>query len=488
MTKLNKQMGFVLSQEQQDIILAIRSNNYSLIKINAVAGAAKSSTLKAIALDNTDKNITYIVFSKEQQLEAKREFPSNTEPRTIHSLALEIVKTALPDLQIGYISYKDIKANIAYEVKLSIIDAFDKFCLSKFLSIKEFMLKTNISKDFEKHIKSLMEKTINGDIKCTHNAYLKLAVIFMNKGTVSVTEKDMLFLDEAGDTSGCAIMLFELISAKIKILVGDSEQAIFSFMYLENAFVHFHGKGITLHLTTSFRCSENIAAKIQAFSREYIDDKFIFNGTTYTNPTNTTTCYISRTNSALIDRILRYEEQEMPYNLTRDPKYSFQLINDLASLSDKHERFVSDGEFNYINEDLEEYYRSMALQSQYKTPLKYINFLHGDNQTIKSTTSLIGKHGNSKIWAMFESAKRNYKRKIKASTTLSTAHSSKGLSFDTVIILEDFNKYIEDGIQELIEAPDSKDAQERMRLAYVVLSRARHTVKDCSFWNMNSLT
>ena len=57
------------------------------LKINALAGTGKTSTLRAIAHNLPQKKVLYLAFNKSVQTEASESFPKNVYARTIHSLA-----------------------------------------------------------------------------------------------------------------------------------------------------------------------------------------------------------------------------------------------------------------------------------------------------------------------------------------------------------------------------------------------------------------
>jgi superfamily I DNA/RNA helicase len=256
-------------------------------------------------------------------------------------------------------------------------------------------------------------------------------------------------------------------------------------MHLENAFNHFRDIGSVCHLTKSFRCSDHIAEHVTEFMQKYLDKNFEFHGQNYPKEEYNTTCYISRSNAALIEMIIELERIGVPYNLTRDPKYAFRLINDLASLSIESRRLITDSEYEFLNDDILEYYDSMLLQSDFNSPIAYILELYGEeDKTLYRNIKTMRSIGREKIWAAYESAKRHYKMKKKADITLSTAWSSKGLSFDTVVIMDDFNRYVNKAIENLDSGDGTEDDKEVIRLAYVALTRARYQVRDCTFWDI----
>ncbi|OPX18911.1 MAG: hypothetical protein BZ151_12040 [Desulfobacca sp. 4484_104] len=74
-----------LTDEQRAIIAALP--HHKSIKVYALAGTGKTTTLKAIAQAYPKAKMLYLAFNKAIADEAKSKFPPNVEVRTVHSLA-----------------------------------------------------------------------------------------------------------------------------------------------------------------------------------------------------------------------------------------------------------------------------------------------------------------------------------------------------------------------------------------------------------------
>lgn len=81
--------SYAPTQEQQDVIDAVLAGKN--VKVQALAGAGKTSTVEALARrlqkDEPKSRGIYIAFNKSVQTEAEGRMPKNVEPRTGHSLA-----------------------------------------------------------------------------------------------------------------------------------------------------------------------------------------------------------------------------------------------------------------------------------------------------------------------------------------------------------------------------------------------------------------
>ena len=80
-------MQLTPTQEQQDILNAFKE--HKVMKVNAVAGSGKSSTLRLLAQEHTQPSL-YVCFNKQNAVEASKSFPSHTDCRTVHSLAYSV--------------------------------------------------------------------------------------------------------------------------------------------------------------------------------------------------------------------------------------------------------------------------------------------------------------------------------------------------------------------------------------------------------------
>ena len=88
---------FTPTFEQKAVIEAVMTGKNVVVR--ALAGTGKTSTLKLAAKrlqeEKPDKNITYIVFNKAAQEESAKEFPKNTDVRTVDSIGYNNVSTEL---------------------------------------------------------------------------------------------------------------------------------------------------------------------------------------------------------------------------------------------------------------------------------------------------------------------------------------------------------------------------------------------------------
>lgn len=474
-----------LTKEQLEIIAEAKSGKTKLIKINAVSGAGKTSTLVEIEKALKPKSGRYLAYNAAIAGEAKEKFGNNIECSTIHSMAYRNVVSPF-GLKVGFLRAKDITERIPYGRKLLVFEAMEKFFLSKYTNIEYFINEeyeqiTNKEIDI---IKAMMNKMKAGSISCTHGFYLKLFHIMLENGIIDFEEIDLLMLDEAGDVNPVTLEIFKLLKAKLKVLVGDDNQNIYSFNNTINGFEELKDEGTLMSLSKSFRVSSKIAEKVESFCHEYLDKNLIFEGRDYgSNYETKTVAHISRTNSSVVGNMIDLERKNKKYNITKSAKTMFELPLIILNLKPGCE--ILNPQYKFLSEDTDDYYDSLVLQREYQSLFGYIMSLHSDDISIKSACSLILKYGASAIFNTYKTAKSHEVGEDIYETTLTTAHSSKGLEFDTVIIDDDMNEKLDDILKnyEGLESENnkiinllSKEEKEEFRLYYVATTRAKHVL------------
>lgn len=268
--------------EQQNIIKAYSETK--LMKITAAAGAAKTTTLTMLAESNDDFGL-YLAFNKAMAEEAANKFPSHVVCRTTHSMAYAVfgrgLRNKLQRPRGGYVNVAGTNAEVLryYNIKLPYNVNRNLFGLGIKMTVARFESSSD-SKLTEKHvpnsvIESLEEKAkqkfleeIDGSnvkklmldnavklwkdrcdtcspVLATHDTYLKLYQLSKPK-----LDYDVIYLDEAQDTSDCVLDIVLNQDCKV-VIVGDSRQAIYEWRGAVNAMNKVQGK--TMTLSQSFR-------------------------------------------------------------------------------------------------------------------------------------------------------------------------------------------------------------------------------------------
>ncbi len=278
-----------------------------------------------------------------------------------------------------------------------------------------------------------------------------------------------LVVHNCGDINNVTLEIFKALPAVLKIMVGDPFQNIYSFNHTVNGFKALKNIGVTKSLSTSFRCSEEVADRVESFCQRYLDKDFVFKGIKHNSNIIKTEAIISRTNSGMIEYMIKLANANISFNLTRSPQEIFSDVLTLMNLKDGC-KITSQG-LKFIQPDVDTYFKSKTLPVRHKTCLIYINHLHGtEERSIRTAFNMIVTYGASKIYDAYKFAKQCDKDHKDHTLTLTTAHSSKGLSYDKVTIANDFDL---DAIIEMKIDEMSPSCVEELRLYYVAISRAR---------------
>lgn len=418
----------LLSEEQQTILQSAQtlfsSQEDSLIQISARSGSGKTFMLSNITNKLNPASGMYLAYNKSIAEESKGKFPDSISCRTTHSLAYGNIVKAL-GLTVGFFSYKNIKERIEFEEKLIIVDIIEKFCLSDSTDIQE-LSDGKYNKKLVDIAQSYIRKMQSKEIDCTHSFYLKLYQLSLKAGIIKPKKLDLLMLDEAGDINEVTLSIFKLIPAKLKILVGDNHQNIYSFNGTINGFKALKGVGEYYELTKSFRVSSFIARGVELFCQKYLDDKVKFIGVDYrhSDMKTETHAYISRTNANMIGRMIILDEHHIQYNLVRPAKSIFELILILVHLRPNGDIF--NAKFKYLQNEANEWNEDESLKRLYPTLFSYIADVNEGDMEIASAMSLISRFGKDTIISTYTSAVKHEKVTKKHMVTLTTAHSSKG--------------------------------------------------------------
>ena len=470
-------MTLKLTKEQQNVVDYIQNStkDSELILIDSVAGSGKTSVLKAIADTMTSGKGLYLAYNKAIATSSKSKFPSSIHCCTTHSLAYRAV--VIPQkLKVGFFGAKEIKDKISYKDKILLAEDIREFCLSSHLSYEEYAQKNKrVNIVLANKYLNLMAQ---GTIECSHDFYLKNFHLSLATNDIVYPKYDLLMLDEAGDLNEVTLEIFKLLPARIKVAVGDPFQNIYSFNHTINCFERLEGQGTTFKLSKSFRVPESIAASIQNFCNNYLDPDMKFEGIVPASTTIKTRGYISRTNTGLINKLIELNEDRTPYGLVRKAKEIFKVPLMVAGL--KYQGMIYDPAYKQLQEDVNDWHDNVDnVKLESKTLLSYLMLKYDEDVSLKQAINLITKHGKSMIFEAYAEASKHEGKT--QDFTLLTAHSSKGLEFDEVILAPDMNNSIELLIEELDLDSDRAllpEDKESLNLYYVATTRALVSLRN----------
>jgi len=458
-----------LTPEQQPILDYIQATE-GLTLISSIAGSGKTTMLTAIAKAIPHTNGLYLAYNTSVANDSKRKFPSSTHCMTTHSMAYRA--TVIPlKLSVGFFNYKTITEKIKYETKWEIINSIKAFCLSKFLTYTEYADEYQLPPLYTKIATKYLGLMHSGKIDCTHDFYLKLFHILLHKGEVAYDNFDFIMLDEAGDLNEVTLEIFKLLPSPRKIAVGDPFQNIYTFNYTINCFEVLKDEGTLFQMSQSFRVPNTIATKIEHFCQSYLDSSMSFKGVPLVDPTISTRAYLTRTNSALIHKMIELNQLNIPYGLVRKAKDIFKLPLMLCSL--KYQGFITDPGYKFIQADIDDWYEDQLLKDTYKSPIVYLASLYKDDIQLVQAIRLLQRHGKSVILDSYAEARKH--EQSSQAYTLATVHSCKGAEFDEVTIANDLNESTADSIKSIKHGLPlsqlSPQERESLNLYYVAVTR-----------------
>ena len=469
-----------LTKQQEEILESVKK--YKSIKINAFAGTGKTSTLKLISNKYPEKKILYLAFNTAIKNEATGMFPSNTFVKTTHGLAFGAIKKNTNIDLSNIVNYRAIdiskKFEITYNQAIGTLKIFENFCNS----IKDEITKEDIE---HKTAKKMFDSMLINKMKPTHSFYLKYYYLLISTGQISQFNYDIIMLDEAQDTNEVTLGIFEALSSKVKIYVGDEHQQIYSFRGSKNALnkIKVDKK---LYLSCSFRFNDSIASFANILLNKFKNEEVKIDTLPANNEQKDIDSYgyISRTNAQLISIISSRIKNRQPFVTVRDPNEIFNLTIEVYHLLSnnlkeiKRNRFLKD--FKDEDEVLE--YAKEVEDYELKSALKIAKEY---KEKIFEFKIIADKFYNA--WKNRES--NGFKQREKEILFLTTAHTAKGLEWDKVTIADDFTDFADliadfgcDSLKEFGDEQNYLPNQELLdefNLFYVAITRAKKSlVKD----------
>ena len=263
-----------LTQEQQEII-----NSKGNIKINAVAGSGKTTTIIEYAKARPrDKRILYLAFNKSVKLEAIRKFASqgldNVKVETAHSLAYRniVYKHNYKVRNHGYRTHEiaDLlklqrigEKHTEFIIANHINKCVTYFCNSNAREVRDLNYLETISDNKAKSFVTgnydfILRKSAqlfgmmeSGKAEVTHDFYLKKYQLSKPQ-----LRYDYILFDEGQDASAAMLDIF-LQQNAAKVIVGDTHQQIYGWRFAVNSLEKADFK--TYYLSTSFRFGQALA-------------------------------------------------------------------------------------------------------------------------------------------------------------------------------------------------------------------------------------
>ncbi len=453
-------MKFEYTKEQQDVLDYMVEND-GIMLVEAKAGSGKSFMSRQIVKELPITSGIYTAFNKSIVEEGVNKFANTpVECKTLHALAYKYVK---PKSDIKPLSYKCIKENITYSEKRKLIDALDSFFVSSSICMDEYFNEYfKLHRKSEKMTKlsiSYVNGMVEGTVNPTFNFLLKYLHLLLVEDLIQI-KTDIVILDEINDVTAVALEIFRHIDAPKKLGLGETNQAIYQFLNLVNGFEVLKDEAVVKEFTQSYRCSKEIAERIEKKMQKEISPKFRFKGTN--KPvTNGKTLFCTLTNALIINEIKNRLSEGKGFTLLRKPSDIFAVPLAVLSASQGKKPYQAKFEF------LLDVYDDFKNQKKFKTFFKFLVAEVNDDE-INNAVKLLQKL-NSEGINLFTLYKETKEARKDPDYIISTVFTAKGLEMETVYIASDLDsKFAKSCNNEL----DEEETLITNRCMYVACSRA----------------
>ncbi len=476
------------TQEQNDIIQSDGN-----IKINAVAGSGKTTTIIAYAEARPQNSrILYLAFNKSVKIEAAKRFREkglhNVVVETAHSLAYKhiVFRNGYQVKPQGY-KVNEIaellhlqgngEKHTEYIVANHISKLITYFCNSDKQKVQELNYPDTISDEkaktfvtayypyIEAKTRLLLGKMNKGEIDITHDFYLKKFQL-----SQPVLPYDYILFDEAQDASAAMLDVF-LKQKATRVIVGDTHQQIYGWRYAVNSLQKADFK--TFHLSTSFRFGQDIAdlaVQVLAFKKHIGREHAVTITGLGKSTASTTKAVLARTNLGLLLKAIEYVtgKKEVKHIYFEGNINSYTYADEGASLYDvlnlynKKKSLIRDKMIGAMNDmdELEDYIEKteeVQLGMMVEIVKEYGNDIPGIIKSIKD------KHIDNDD-------------KGKAELIFSTVHRCKGMEYDSVELVNDFvtEEKLKKAKDDKTENTNPEKLNEEINLLYVAATRTKN--------------
>ncbi len=480
-----------LTTEQLNII-----NSVGDIKINAVAGSGKTTTMIEYARTRpAGSRILYLAFNKSVKLEAVQKFQQQGLPHvkveTAHSLAFKYIVTGskyrvLPQAYKTYDIAQILglqaqgEKHAEYMVASHINKFITYFCNSdkprvqdlNYLSLvsdpKARKFVTALYPYIESQTRLLLAKMDKGEIEVIHDFYLKKFQL-----SNPVLPYDYILFDEGQDASPAMLDVFMKQKA-VKVIVGDAHQQIYGWRHAVNSLEKADFQ--ILHLTASFRFGQDIAQLAsEILWRKHMirDHSPVSISGKGNNKAVKVKAVLARTNLGLLLKAIEMvrEQKKIRKVYFEGNINSYTYAEEGASLYDVLNLY--NGETMRIRDKLIREMRGMDELEEYISKTEDVQ--------LGMMVEIVKAYGND-IPRIIKSIKDKHVEnnlKEEADMIFSTVHKSKGMEYDTVQLVDDF--ITEEKLEKYLNEAGEDDMllsklNEEINLLYVAVTRTKNSL------------
>ena len=472
--------GYSLTEEQLAVLENV-SQGKSLM-VNALAGTGKTFILKAIsAITLPDKKGLYLCFNKSISEEAKKDFPSNVSPMTIHSLAYkalvkkynlrERTKVQLNASELYekiFKDFNDIYGVTSRQIALKVFLVIKKFCQSADEEISQNHLSASALSGVKmEHREKLSEgivyfaqkawellSTPSSELNLNFDIYLKIWAL-----SQPTLKYDFILIDEAQDQTPVTINVLNNQKHLQRIWVGDKYQQIYSFRGAVNS-MEIADIDSSNELTKSFRFGNEIALLCNNIISHYLGEEVSIKGyeefSSKLSSDLEPNIVLCRTNLCVISELMYYSNYE-------NKRVSINIpVNELV-------RDLKEAEKLYLG--MKTNHEELKIFNTWKELVSFSRTEEGAH--LRKLVSLFEQYDIRNLTNMLNLA--GTVPESLSDLLISTVHKVKGREWDVVRLADDFKEK---------NSPGYKD--EDARLLYVAATRAKHIldISGCAAANL----
>lgn len=482
---------------------------YKTLKVQAFAGAGKSSTIMEYIKNNPNKKILYLVYNRSMKRDAEKMFKgcTNVQILTIHGLAFRYTaRDFITDEGVSTIvdSYNrlDLLEDLGYArddyLRMpfyeELYNLYTMFLNSGYKDVVDFIKSQSLS-----HLKQFTINEITAKIRevcnlkyrkladCEHDFYLKM----FHKKSPSLKEYDVVIVDEAQDISGVLLDILKNIDTNI-IVVGDKYQNIYGWRHTVNAMEELQGD--LLPLSNSFRIGQETADVcnnfIDAITGDKVDIKGVNNSQKIVKRVDRSKQYarLYRYNFGLMDVALDHASNgKSIYFIGGIKGYPFSDLLSLRSFqaNPKKYKFRTRGLMNTQPKMITGFAKFLLKFEDFKDVMGYAKQHNDIKMQSYIKTIFKARSENRDLFKEYNTLKDQTTNRMEdADVILSTIHKSKGATLGNVIVSDDVMNMCE--FQTKKDAGDYFDEDlgqkivfnkyeyfEEMYVLYVAITRAK---------------